>query len=49
LKQFDTVIEELGTGSSQQISKESVESLAEILSLEIIDYNLMAALGEFLY
>lgn len=32
-----------------QISKDAVESLAEILSLDIIDQTLMHDLGEFLY
>jgi hypothetical protein len=48
LKQFDSVKEEMGT-DTYQISKDSVESLAEILSLDFIDQNLMHDLGEFLY
>lgn len=34
---------------STEISKDSLESLAEILSLDIIDPELMKNLGEFLY
>ncbi len=34
---------------SQQISKDTIESLGEVLQLEIIDSNMINALGEFLF
>lgn len=48
MKQFGTVVEELGV-LSNEITQDSVESFAEILSLEFIDQQLMLDLGEFLY
>ena len=48
LKQFDIALEEL-ENSNQAISQETVQSIAEVLALDIIDQNLMQDLGEFLY
>ncbi|CDW76386.1 ubiquitin-protein ligase [Stylonychia lemnae] len=48
LKQFDIALEELES-SNQTISSETVQSIAEVLSLDIIDQTLMNDLGEFLF
>jgi len=48
LKQFDIAKEELEL-SSQQISLETVQSIAEVLSLDSIEQNLLEALGDFFY
>ena len=48
LKQFDIAREELEL-SSQQISQETIQSIAEVLSLDIIDQNLMEDLGDFFF
>jgi hypothetical protein len=51
LKQFETLVAEIGSfgNSTQKLSKEAIESLSDILQLEIIDDSLMVALGEFLF
>ena len=48
LKQFDIALEELES-SNQPISQETIQSIAEVLSLESIDQSLMQDLGEFLF
>jgi len=48
LQRFDTVVEELDESHPANLSKESVESLAQIISLDILDKNLLNAMGDFM-
>jgi len=48
LKEFNIALEEL-ENCKQPISTETVKSIAEVLSLDTINQNLMQALGEFLF
>ena len=48
LKQFSVAKEELEL-SNQQISSDTIQSIAEVLSLEGIEQNLLETLGDFFY
>jgi len=48
LKQFDVAREELEL-SNQQISVETIHSIADVLTLDSIEQNLLEALGDFFY
>ena len=49
LKQFDVAVEELESTTQQTISSETIQSIAEVLSLDIIDHTLLEDLGDFLF
>ncbi|TNV74568.1 hypothetical protein FGO68_gene5813 [Halteria grandinella] len=48
LKKFDVAIEELES-SNNSISAETIQSIADVLSLDTIDKNLLEALSDFFY